>query len=109
MIFRHAALSTGSRRSGDNLDPGKFDRDSIVKAIRKLEKVQKERGGSRSFVTEEESFAEFADEEESSEEYIYVGEKDLEEILDEEEVQEAPASYQQVQGDLRSEDEPRVL
>jgi len=96
VIFRHAALSQVQEDQVTTWTQGKFDREDIVKAIRKLEKVQKEKGGSRNFVTEEESYAEFEEQDEDSEDYVYVGERDLEEILDEEEVQEALASYQRV-------------
>ena len=61
-----------------------------------MRRFQKEKGGSRNFVTEEESYAEFEEQDEDSEDYVYVGERDLEEIMEEEEVQEALASYQQV-------------
>ena len=96
VIFRHAALSQVQEDQVTTWTQGKFDREDIVKAIRKLEKVQKEKGGSRNFVTEEESYAEFEEQDEDSEDYVYVGERDLEEIMEEEEVQEALASYQQV-------------
>ena len=101
IIFRHAALTQVQEDQVTTWTQGKFGGDDIVRAMRKLEKLQKERGSAKIYPAEGEILAELPEEEDDSEDYVHLGEKDLEEIFDEEEITEALASYQQVRKAIR--------
>ncbi|CAK9042510.1 unnamed protein product [Durusdinium trenchii] len=75
-----------------------FARSDVVKALRKLEKIQKEKPGSRYMTVEDETFMTEPIEggSDDSGDYVYLGEDDLNHIYEEEEIQEALATYQQV-------------
>jgi hypothetical protein len=110
IIYRHAALTQVQEDQVTTWTQGKFGRDDIVRAMRKLEKVQKERGSAKIYPAEGEILAELPEEEDDSEDYVHLGEKDLEEIFDEEEITEALASYPTGEkGDQRSEDKQGLL
>lgn len=87
---------------------GQYGREVIVKALRKLEKVHKDRGG-KTFLAEEGAASEAADvfatmEQESDHEienYVYVNEGDMDQIFNEEDLHEALATYQQVRKAIR--------
>ena len=107
ILFRHAALSQVQEDQVTTWTQGKFGRDNIVKAMRKLEKVQKEKGGTRSYPAEAEVLAGLPEDEEDSKDYVYLDEKDLDEIFEEEEITEALASYQQVRKAIRDQKNSR--
>lgn len=101
ILFRHASLSQVQEDQVTTWTQGKYGPDDVVKAIRKLEKVNKEKSIAKTYLAEDE----VPEKEEDSEEYVYLGENDLDEILEEEEeeeeVLEALASYQQVRRAIR--------
>lgn len=98
IIFRQANLTQVQEDQITTWTQGKYGKAEIVRALRRLEKVQKEKNGSRNYVTADaETFAvEEAADDEDSEDYVYLGDNDLNEIYEEEEVQEALNTYQQV-------------
>ena len=63
--------------------------------MRKFEKIQKEKGDAKNYAAESEVMAELPEEEDNLEDYVYLGERDLEEIFEKEELTEALGSYQQ--------------
>lgn len=98
ILFRQANLSQVQEDQITTWTQGKYERSEIVKAFRKLEKVQKDKPAAKTYAMEEAGEEGFLDEESegNSDEYIYVGEGDLNEVLEESEVQEALNTYQQV-------------
>ena len=98
IIFRQANLSQVQEDQITTWTQGKYGKPEIVRALRRLEKVQKEKNGNRSYVTADaEAFAvDEAAEDDDSEDYVYLGDNDLNEIYEEEEVHEALNTYQQV-------------
>ena len=91
ILFRQAALTSAQEDMVNTWAAGNYDKKKIIQALRKLEKVQKDKpsGGKHYVVEEEES-------EESSEDYVYLEDGDLHEIYEEEELQDALSTYQQV-------------
>ncbi|CAK9103401.1 unnamed protein product, partial [Durusdinium trenchii] len=73
---------------------------AIMAALRKLEKVQRERSGGKHFLTAEEEPTEVPESDDDGE-YIYLGEADLDQVFEEEELTEALATYQQVRQAIR--------
>eukprot|EP00435_Cladocopium_sp_Y103_P009169 s1995_g2.t1 len=97
IMFRQGNLSQTQEDQVTTWTQGKYDRADVVKAFRKLDKVQREKS-SKHFATyeEDEGISEEGDDEEDSEEYVYLGESDLQQVYEESELQEALATYQQV-------------
>ena len=119
IIYRHAALNDAQDQRFLVWADGKYDRVSVVKALRKLDKVIRDKGKS-SFVTEEGAYQdssfhmemdpvlkEFLEDEDESGEFIYLQEGDLNDVMDEEEVLSALASYQEVRQALRDQQKGR--
>ncbi len=98
ILFRQANLSQVQEDQITTWTQGKYERGEIVKAFRKLEKVQKDKPSPKTYAVEEGAESSFLEDESdgNSDEYIYVGEGDLNEVLEESEVQEALSTYQQV-------------
>lgn len=99
LLYRQSNLSQVQEDQITTWTQGKFARNDVVKALRKLEKIQKEKSGSRYMTAEDETFlTEPLDggSEASSGDYVYLGEDDLNHIYEESEIQEALATYQQV-------------
>lgn len=61
---------------------GKFDRPSVA-ALRMLEKVQRERGGTNFLVADEDAPEGYESEEDGD--YVYLGDTDLDQVFEEEE------------------------
>ena len=87
---------------------GDYAREHMVKALRKLEKVSRDRSGKVYFQEPgeameggDEVFATMPETDREIENYIYLEEGDLNQIFDESEVMEALATYQQVRKALR--------
>lgn len=100
IMFRQSNLSQTQEDQVTTWTQGKFDRASVMAALRKLEKVQRERGGGKHYLTaDDEAFEEYESEGEGD--YIYLGEEDLEQVFEEEERTEALATYQQVRQAIR--------
>eukprot|EP00913_Durusdinium_trenchii_P010338 g9694.t1 len=100
IMFRQANLSQTQEDQITTWTQGKFDRPAIMAALRKLEKVQRERGGGKHFLTAEEEPTEVPESDDDGE-YIYLGEADLDQVFEEEELTEALATYQQVRQAIR--------
>ena len=116
IIYRQSALSEAQDQRFLVWSDGKYDRVSVVKALRKLDKVVKEKGKS-SFQTEEadkvaENYFEDEDiyqaiEEDEDENYVYLREGDLDEVLEENDVVSALASYQDVRRAMKEQQKGR--
>eukprot|EP00435_Cladocopium_sp_Y103_P066713 s391_g29.t1 len=119
IIYRHAALNESQDQRFLVWADGKYDRISVVKALRKLDKVIREKG-KNTFMSEdatymEESFhtemdpvlKEFLENDQVDGEFIYLQEGDLSEVMDEEDVLAALASYQEVRQALRDQQKGR--
>ena len=64
--------------------------------LRKLEKVQKEKSGKHYATYDDASEGDAAADEDDSEEFVYFGDDDLQQVYEQSEIQEALATYQQV-------------
>eukprot|EP00434_Breviolum_minutum_P024807 symbB.v1.2.021909.t1/scaffold1920.1/size100294/3 len=114
ILYRQASLSEFQEQRLLVWSDGKYDRMSIVKGLRKLDKVVKEKGKSNYLTNlpedEAENFAEehylIADEEDDDN-FIYLQEGDLDEILTEEEVLSALASYQDIRKAVKEQQKGR--
>ncbi|CAL1161943.1 unnamed protein product, partial [Cladocopium goreaui] len=119
IIYRHAALNDAQDQRFLVWADGKYDRISVVKALRKLDKVIREKGKS-TFMTEDDSYKEesfhmemdpvlkeFLEDDGLNGEFIYLQEGDLNEIMEEEDVLAALASYQEVRQALRDQQKGR--
>ena len=114
ILYRQASLSDFQEQRLLVWADGKYDRISIVKALRKLDKVVKEKGKT-SYLADlpedgsdplpQESFA--VDWEDDDENYIYLQEGDLDEVLTEEEVLSALASYQDIRRAVKDQQKGR--
>ena len=104
IMFRQANLGTTQEDQVTTWTQGQYERSDVVKALRKLEKVQKDRG-SKSYMTADYDAPEEDDgifwEDDDDENFVYVGEGDLDQIFEEADLQEALATYQQVRRALR--------
>jgi hypothetical protein len=96
--YRHAALNDAQDQRFLVWADGKYDRISVVKALRKLDKVIREKGKS-TFMTEDDSYKEesfhmemdpvlkeFLEDDGLDGEFTYLQEGDLNEIMEEEDV-----------------------
>ena len=88
---------------------GKYDKLSIVKALRKLDKVIKDKtSGKSTYIMdledahEDDNYLQADDDEGDGEEYIFVAEGDLDGVYTEEEMLEALASYREVRDALKN-------
>ena len=114
VLFRGANLSEVQENQLLTWGERKYDRATVVKGLRRLDKSvndSKRRGaayllddGENPDAEPEEEIQETVDEaqdESDDEEYVYIGEGEMQEIYDEEHVQEALATYQDVRKSLR--------
>ena len=109
VMFRQARLSTVQEDQVTTWTEGRFGRDVVIKALRRLDKV-KEQGGAAKRAYFDEGELEGGDEGEDSdfdEEYIYMEQADLQEVYDESEVKQALATYQQVRRALQDQKNAR--
>ena len=97
IMYRQGNLSQAQEDQVTTWAQGRYDRSDIVKAFRKLDKVHREKSG-RHFATYEDEgeTSDDVDEEVDSEDYVYLGESDMQQVYEEGELQEALATYQQV-------------
>ncbi|CAK9090327.1 unnamed protein product [Durusdinium trenchii] len=65
-----------------------------------LEKVQREKSGQKHYLTADDEQAEYVESEDDGD-FIYLGEADLDQVFEEEELTEALATYQQVRQAIR--------
>ena len=96
VMFRQGNLSQTQEDQVTTWTQGSYDRAAVIKAFRRLDKVHKEKGGRHFASYEGDSDGEFVEEDGDSEEFVYLGEGDLQQVYEEEEIQEALATYQQV-------------
>lgn len=105
IVYRQAGLSEAQDQRFLVWSDGKYDRSSVVKALRKLDKVVKERGKGNYLMDASENdlgiFSAEGDgaweiEDDDDENYVYVQEGDLGEVMDEEDVLHALASYREI-------------
>ncbi len=105
VIFRQSNLTSTQEDQVTTWTQGKYDRTSVVRALRKLEKVQKDKPYKSYLVDEmetEETFGSFDEEgDQDIESYVYMMEGDMNQIFDEGPLQEALATYQQVRKAIR--------
>ena len=109
VIYRQAALNENQDQRFLVWSNGAYDRSSVVKALRKLDKVVKEKGktGYLTDVPEygNEIFAAEGNvedyEDESDGEYIYLQEGDLSEVMEEQDVMTALANYKEIRQALK--------
>ena len=116
VMFRHANLSDVQESQMLTWGAGKYDRKTVVANLRRLEKgVFDVKRRSTHYLMEDgdpppdetEGHAEvFHQEDEAAEsdldeEYIYIGENDLQDVYEEEHVMEALATYQDIRRSLR--------
>lgn len=105
IMYRQASLTEGQDQRLLTWCDGKYDKNTITKAIRKLDKVIKEKGGKSHFIPEFEEVPEYdtgdlLDDEDEN--FVYIEEGDLNEVMEEEDVNAALASYKEVREALRN-------
>ena len=109
VMYRQASLTSTQEDQVTTWTAGNFERSEVVKALRKLEKVQREKAGQKHYLMDEGDFEPSyegmpwgqAEGDEDIENFVYIGEGDLDQVFDEEELHEALATYQQVRKALR--------
>lgn len=117
ILYRQSSLSESQDQRFLVWSDGKYDRASVVKALRKLDKVIKERGKSTYImdIPEYEAVNLLAEEDDSWLEdpgcddgsFVYIQEGDLADILDEGDVMTALASYREVRQALKDQKKGR--
>ena len=112
IIFRQSSLTQTQEDQVVTWTQGKYTRDEVVRALRKLEKVQKDRGGKHYLQDDAEAFVNEEDWEEvtegvDSDQFVFVGEGDLDKIYEEEDLHHALATYQQVRKAIRDQKNAR--
>ena len=111
IMYRQASLTDAQDQRLQTWCEGKYDRDSVVKALRRLDKVIRDKHGKSGYlVNSEDAFdpenAYFQDyqeypEDNSDDEFIFVAEGDLDVIYEEKDMLEALASYKEVRQALK--------
>ncbi|CAL1165045.1 unnamed protein product [Cladocopium goreaui] len=104
ILYRHASLTEAQDQRLLTWCDGKYDKSSIVKALRKLDKVVREKSGKSSYFNDEgEGLDEeaYMMEDEDEDNYVYVADGDLDQVFTEEEMMAALASYKEVRDSLR--------
>ena len=108
ILYRQAGLTEAQDQRVLTWCEGRYDRDSIVKALRRLDKVLKEKSSKASYATE--GYEVFENDQvnqseehlgDSDQEFIYVAEGDLDGIYEEKDMLEALASYREVRQALK--------
>lgn len=108
IMYRQASLSEAQEQRLLTWCDGKYDKVSIVKALRKLDKVVKDKTGKSNYLFDGEdalandTYLQADDEDGHSEEFVYVAEGDLDATYEEEEMVEALASYREVREALKN-------
>ena len=111
IVYRQASLSENQEQRVQTWCEGSYEQKEVLKALRKLDKVLKEKPGKGHYLNQinEDSEYVFHQEivegtgldEDEDDQYIWIAEGDLDEIMPEEQVQEALASYKEVRNALR--------
>jgi len=114
IIYRQAALSESQEQRFLVWADGKYDRSSVIKALRKLDKAVKEKNKAAFVVEDEQEPNVFYQQEffdlvakEEDDNVVYLQEGDLDEVIDEEDMMAALASYQEIRRAVREQDKGR--
>ena len=106
IIYRQASLTAVQEDQLTTWTAGDFERDKVIRALGKLEKVQKDK--SKAFladlpdeVDENEKTSAYFEDDADLENYVYVEEGDLNQVFEEADLHEALATYQEVRRALR--------
>ena len=104
VIFRQANLSQVQEDQLTTWGSGSYERDTVIKGLRRLEKVTKEK--STKVIFDEYDAPEDPDytfiEDDEGIDYVWVGEGDLDQVFEEDDIQEALATYQEVRRALQA-------
>eukprot|EP00435_Cladocopium_sp_Y103_P019395 s2098_g4.t1 len=103
-IYRQASLTEAQDQRLLTWCDGKYDKASIVKALRKLDKVIREKSGKSSYFNEDAEVPEeeaYMFDDDDDENYVFVADGDLDQVFTEEEMMAALASYKEVRESLR--------
>ena len=109
-MFRQARLSTVQEDQLTTWTEGKFSRDTVIRAMRRLDKVREQSGPAKRSTYFDEGEGESEDQEKESdhdEDYIYMEQSDLQDVYEEAEVKQALATYQQVRRALQEQKNAR--
>eukprot|EP00435_Cladocopium_sp_Y103_P031408 s420_g7.t4 len=114
IIFRQSSLTSTQEDQVVTWTSGQYGRETVVKALRKLDKVHKDRS-TKGYLMEDAEGLETAEtyvvgENETDHEienYVYVNEGDMDQIFEEQGLQEALATYQQVRKAIRDQKNAR--
>ena len=114
LLFRQANLDSELEARLTTWLAGDFSKDNVVANLRRLERVHQEGskkvlladfgdadGEEAGHFEEQEAFLYDGPEEDSGEDFVYLNDGDLAEVMDEDEVMEALATYQQVRQHLK--------
>lgn len=82
VMFRQANLSQMQEGQITTWTQGSYERGTVIKALRKLEKVQKEKSGKHYATYDDASEGDAAADEDDSEEFVYFGDDDLQQVYD---------------------------
>eukprot|EP00435_Cladocopium_sp_Y103_P050345 s671_g15.t1 len=115
ILYRQSALTESQDQRLLVWSDGKYDKGAIVKSLRKLDKVIKDSKGKSHYLDEsqvasEEHYPTEFDpgmDDDDDPDYIYVAEGDLDHVMDESDVHEALASYQDVRRALKDQQKGR--
>ena len=103
ILYRHASLNEHQDQRLLVWSEGRYDKSSMVKGLRKLDKVLKEKGkNAYMFEDEHQAFEAEEDNETDSEEYIYLADGDLDPVYEEKDVMAALASYKEAREALKN-------
>ena len=100
ILYRQAGLTEAQDQRIQTWAQGKYDRSSIITGLRRLDRVVKDKSKGH-YATELQGDGGAMAEEQSDDEHIYVMEGDLDEVMDEDTVMQALASYKEVRQALR--------
>ena len=104
ILYRQAALTEAQDQRLLTWSDGCYDKVAIVKALRKLDKVIREKGGRSHYVHEEGDIPEeemYMMEDDDDENFVFIADGDLDQVFTEEEMLSALASYKEVRESLR--------
>ena len=110
VLFRQSNLSAAQEDQITTWTQGTYGRAEVIRALRKLEKVTKEKSGKH-YMTDDVEYQATEEregtDEDSDGEYVYIGEHDLSRVYDEKEISEALATYQQVRRAIKDQKNSR--
>ena len=89
VMYRQASLTSTQEDQVTTWTAGNFERSEVVRALRKLEKVQREKSGQRHYLMDEGEVERYPEDQtweqgegdEEIENFVYVNEGDLDQIF----------------------------